>query len=86
MKIRFASSRPERMVLEVSRDFGTTWEVLQYYDSDCSRTEYAEVANSFTAANPTAVICTTEYSQLVSTFDKRVLLIFQEDHINLVTY
>ena len=84
LRIRFASSRPERMILEVSRDFGATWEVLQYYDSDCTRAEYAEVASSFTTANPTAVICISEYSQLVST--KGYFLYFRKTRKNVVVF
>ena len=53
------------MTLEVSRDYGKTWEVVQYYDINCNAPEYAGVATTITTANPAAVICTSEFSQVV---------------------
>ena len=64
----FESARPEKMILELSRDYGNTWEVVQYYDISCTGAEYAGIPNVVTVADPTAVICTKNYSKVVSKY------------------
>ncbi|XP_064615951.1 laminin subunit gamma-1-like [Liolophura sinensis] len=59
----FFSGRPREMIIEKSIDHGASWTVLQYYSQDC--TKYSGVARSkgdLTTTNPTAVICTGDYT------------------------
>lgn len=63
IELSFFSGRPREMVIEKSLDHGASWTALQYYSQACSK--YSGVARpkgELTTANPTAVICTGDYS------------------------
>lgn len=57
----FRSARPAAMTLERSRDFGRTWETLQYYASNCSATFGLEEGRM--GAGRDGTTCTSKYSK-----------------------
>jgi len=66
-RIEFESIRPQTMVLEVSRDQGSSWEVLRYYSTACQamfgRDDVTFIAVNRVFENMEA-ICTSSQSQL----------------------
>ena len=57
----FSGSRPRKITLEKSVDFGKTWSVLQYYNTDCYDHQN-KLGNIITTETPDAVTCREKYS------------------------
>lgn len=56
----FRSPRPAAMTLERSRDFGRTWETLQYYAANCSAAFGLEEGRT---GRRDGAACTSKYSE-----------------------
>ncbi|ELU05178.1 hypothetical protein CAPTEDRAFT_214680 [Capitella teleta] len=63
--IFFNSSRPRKMTLFKSVDYGLNWTVWQYYDLECNDlTNSGEAVSVVTAEDPTAILCSSEYGDV----------------------
>ena len=61
--ITFGSSLPRSVTLESSRDFGETWQPLQYYRVKCGDdSETSNVPTEVPTAEPDTVICSEDYT------------------------
>jgi len=61
--LTFRSPRPAAAVVEVSRDFGATYVIHQYYSNDCEGDFGLPERSSISSFGE--VICTSEYSDLM---------------------
>ncbi|XP_033642948.1 laminin subunit alpha-3-like isoform X2 [Asterias rubens] len=66
IEIIFQSSLPQRMILEKSSDYGSTWQPYQYYAYDCGYFQMA-ATDELSLTSPTQVICSEDYSSGVRT-------------------
>lgn len=79
--LTFRSPRPAAAVVEVSRDFGATYVIHQYYSNDCEGDFGLPERSSI--SNFGEVICTSEYSDLMplSNGEVTILCMYLEYHV-----
>lgn len=61
--IFFNSSRPQKMTLYKSSDYGVTYEPWEYYDTNCDALYSSGLATgTATVTNPTVTLCLSDYA------------------------
>ncbi|XP_077982054.1 uncharacterized protein LOC144437061 [Glandiceps talaboti] len=69
--ITFQSGLPRKMILAKSMDYGNSWDVLQYYSSDCV-SDFGMVSD-MELSNPSQITCTEQYNTLTTEFGENIV-------------